>query len=47
MIGTDFGTSFCLDGNLHVVDHEVDLDAAGQAPVAEAGESFAVGVVRA
>src|SRR6266542_1626158 len=47
MIGTDFGTGFRLDRNLHVIDHKVHFDATGQTPVAEAGESFAVGVVRA
>ena len=47
MIGTHFGTGFRLDRNLHVVDHKVHFDATSQAPVAEAGESFAVGVMRA
>ena len=46
MIGTDFGTGLCLDGNLHVINHEVHFDTAGQAPVAETGEGFAVGIVR-
>ena len=47
MISSDSRTSFCLDSNLHVIDDEVYLDAAGQTPVAEAGESFGVGVVGA
>ena len=35
MIGTDFGTGLCLDGNLHVVDHEVHFDTTIQLRINE------------
>ena len=39
-------TCLRLDRDLKVVGHKVHLDAAGQAPVRQARESLAVGVVR-
>ena len=47
MICRNFDRSLCLDRDLHVVDNEVHLDAAGQAPVAESGKGLGIGVVGA
>lgn len=46
MVGGDSGGGFGFEGRLHIVDDEVDLDAAGEAPIAELGKGFGIGIVR-